>query len=143
MRHRRGEKFTYSVLVSLIVDPYIEITLSSLALVALVLDFGPESLLLDDRIHESLFVGKEKGKNRDISLVDILCESLASSDDEDVTDAVVLLAIFSNLDAERRRQFTKIIARHANKSEHVFNLNLFVRGEITLQELEARLTNKF
>jgi len=71
--------------------------------------------------------------------VELHCESLASSDGEDVTDAFVLLTIISILDEQARRQVMKIISRHAKNSEPVFNLDLFIRGRITLQELEARL----
>jgi hypothetical protein len=139
MRRRRGDKFTYALLVNIIIDPDIEITLSCLALTVLVLKFGAEGLLLDDRIPERLFTTKRKGRAKNVSLIDLLCETLSSSEGDDVTDAVVLITITTALEDRYRKQLMKIVRHHAKASDRVSCLDMFFRGQMTLEELEGRL----
>jgi TIR domain-containing protein len=139
MRRRRGDKVTFALLTGIIIDPKIEIVLSSMGLTALVSEFGTEGLLMDDRLLDSVFVPKQTGRSKRVCHVELFCEALASSGGDDLTDASVLITLASVLSDGSRNRLQRVINRYAKTSPQVKQLSRYLKGDITHKELEQFL----
>ena len=62
LEESNGTPFVFDLLRLLIIDPLVDVSMSTMSLTVLVHLWGPEALMVDDGIHTSLFGQKNAGR---------------------------------------------------------------------------------
>lgn len=137
IRQLQGDEFTYGFFTSLTVDPYIEVTISVMALTDLIAEYGTEGLFLDERLPRSLFAKKRRGQFR-TSVVDALCEA-ESEEAHDYLNTHLLLAIHSVLEEDEIRLFMKKVGEYSKNSRRLAILEEFFLDGMSIEDLKIKL----
>jgi hypothetical protein len=135
IRKRQGDAFTLGILADIVVDPDVEVMMSTLALGFILHEgFGTESLLLNDALLPSLLETKYRGQHK-MSVVDALCHSV--DDGGDMWGASLLVQIYSLLDEHEQAAFMRTLGSHSTKRAAA--LRSYLEGKLDLKGLERSL----